>query len=171
MTSCRRTKVSLSDRAAGFPPAHGVLPPEAVNEPVAFESLLVGCFSRHASRTAPFYGRGERAGPPRADRGAARKPERRDSAGEARQSGERMPLACRFRRPAENLVPPTFPCDRKADWGTTVWMARPNRHAGRVRSPAGRGLHVQCFSVWYQRRMWLTFVGTRPAGSSPILVE
>ena len=65
----------------------------------------------------------------------------------AQPHGKRTPLACGFRRPAENLVPQTFSrgnaatiawkCDDQCE--TMVWAGRPNRHAGRVRSPLGRG--------------------------------
>ena len=54
----------------------------------------------------------------------------------AQRRGERTPLACRFRRLAKNFVPLTFLCGEESQNGDTpVWAGRPNRHAGRVRSP------------------------------------
>ncbi len=53
----------------------------------------------------------------------------------AQPSGERTPLACSFRRPAENLVPLTFPRGQEGkNRDTRVSAGRPNRHASRVRS-------------------------------------
>ena len=50
--------------------------------------------------------------------------------------GEHTPLACGFRRLAENTVSANFfPSKREPECATRVWAGRPNQHAGRVRSP------------------------------------
>ena len=54
----------------------------------------------------------------------------------AQPHGERTRLACRFRRLAENFVPPISSRGKEGQNGDTrVWAGRPNQHAGRVRSP------------------------------------
>jgi hypothetical protein len=52
---------------------------------------------------------------------------------ELRRPGERTPLACGFRRPAENFVPQILSLGRGVT-PTKAWASRPRRHAGRVRS-------------------------------------
>ncbi len=53
------------------------------------------------------------------------------AAGVPFSAARRKPRPTHLHRPAE-----------KSDRGTLVWAGRPNRHAGRVRSPARRGAHA-----------------------------